>query len=1039
MLAPTVTIQSSSRPSSTMGERENMASTDGSEEKHEPNVKEIVAPARLNVPQLDNNKSESEDEDYQEVSRPTQQMVHVGPPGYWQSMPNSRAASPGNDNGSETSSVMPAPVPGLAASRVAKEKYNHLSYWKARKVTFFKNGDLYFPGLELRFRPGRDIGNLEALLDKLSTRMDLPRGARYLFSMDGIRVVSLDQLEDDQSYVVSSYKSFKNANYGKKSGGWNSTTAPTTSSGWTRQSSMSRKQSVADANELTSATSGLNITKSSTTRVIRIINNFDHTVQCRVLLNLRTTQPFEEVIEDLGHVLKMNNAKRMLTVSNQEVRSFSQLRNEFSDVDTFYITSESRVLSPPFRRSRSRGALAVEPIINTVPTKAEKQRRARSKSRPRTLYAADTDIVKVPPDYTVLDMMKEDPIRVQIRGTRKTFFPPMVHSPADDSPPDKRLALNWIYGYRGIDTRRNLWVLPTGELLYYVAAVAVLYDRDEESQRHYIGHTEDIQCMDIHPSKEMVASAQKAGRTRKTQAHIRVWSPETLYTLYIVGNGEFEEGVSALAFSQLTGGNYLLAVDCGREKMLSVWQWQWGHLLGKVATMQTEDILGASFHPLDDNLMITYGKGHLTFWTRRKDGFFEKIDIIKAPSRTVVTSLQFEQEGDVITADGDGFITIYSVDSDGAYYVRMEFEAHNKGINALIMLPEGTLLSGGEKDRKIIAWDSLQNYNKITETKLTEVYGGIRSLYPQRPGRNDGNIYVGTIKNHILEGSMQRRFNRIVFGHSKQLWGLAVHPDDELFATAGYDKNISLWKRHALLWSTQIAYECVSLTFHPFGTALVAGSVEGYLIILNAENGTVVSSVRVCGSALTCMGFNPAGDTIAVGSQNGSVYLYRVSRDGFTFKKSNKIRGVQPLVHLDWSTDGNYLQTVTAEYDLVFWDVKGLIQEKSASAMKDVKWYTYNATIGYLVSGIWHNRYYPTSSMISTANRSAAHDLFITGDTDGYLRLFRYPCIFTKSEYNEEKVYSGQVSSARFLYNDRNVVTVGGTDAALMLWDVIED
>jgi len=32
-------------------------------------------------------------------------------------------------------------------------------------------------------------------------------------------------------------------------------------------------------------------------------------------------------------------------------------------------------------------------------------------------------------------------------------------------------------------------------------------------------------------------------------------------------------------------------------------------------------------------------------------------------------------------------------------------------------------------------------------------------------------------------------------------------------------------------------------------------------------------------------------------------------------------------------------------------DVKGLIQEKSASAMKDVKWYTYNATVGYLISG----------------------------------------------------------------------------------------
>lgn len=44
---------------------------------------------------------------------------------------------------------------------------------------------------------------------------------------------------------------------------------------------------------------------------------FQH--QCRVLLNLRTSQPFEEVVEDLGQVLKINGAKRMYTVSGQEV------------------------------------------------------------------------------------------------------------------------------------------------------------------------------------------------------------------------------------------------------------------------------------------------------------------------------------------------------------------------------------------------------------------------------------------------------------------------------------------------------------------------------------------------------------------------------------------------------------------------------------------------------------------------------------------------------------------------------------------------
>ncbi|XP_050304569.1 echinoderm microtubule-associated protein-like CG42247 isoform X6 [Anthonomus grandis grandis] len=864
------------------------------------------------------------------------------------------------------------------------------------------------------------------------------------------------------------------ASYGKKNGIWY---AAPGGQGWSK--ATSRKASIVEND---APPPGGGAIKPSSGRVIRIINNMDHTVQCRVLLNLRTSQPFEEVLEDLGQVLKMNGAKRMYTVSGQEVRSFSQLRNEFADVDTFYLgigsvgpVANPGVMLSPVRRGRSR-------VVQTaVVEDLSKQRRARSKSRPRALYAPESEIVRTnamhmlsTSDYTLLEVLKEEPVRVTIKGLRRTFYPPIHHAPMDNSPPEKKMMLEWVYGYRGTDSRRNLWVLPTGELLYFVAAVAVMFDRDEETQRHYIGHTEDIQCMDLHPSREMVASGQRAGRNRKTQAHIRIWSTETLQTLYVFGMGEFDIGVAAVAFSQLNGGSYVLGVDAGRESILSVWQWQWGHLLGKVATLQ-EELTGAAFHPLDDNLMITHGKGHLTFWNRRKDGFFERTDIIKPPSRTLVTSLQFEQDGDVITGDSDGFITIYSVDADGAYFVRTEYEAHNKGVGALVMLSEGTLLSGGEKDRRIAAWDSLQNYKKITDAKLPDLFGGVRSIYPQRPGRNDGNIYVGTTKNNILEGSLQRRFNQpcetfvrqevlrgglaretskfisrvkeyerphfrqVVFGHGRQLWGLAVHPDDEIFATAGHDKNIALWRKNKLIWTTQVSFECVSLTFHPFGVAIAAGSTEGHLLILNSETGQIVNTIRVCGSPLNCVAFNPSGDLISIASQNGSIYLFRVSRDGFSYKKSNKIRGSQPLMQMDWSSDSSYLQTVTADYDLAFWDVKTLSPEKSPIAMKDVKWYTHNSTVGFMVSGIWNNRFYPMTSLISTVCRSAAHDLLITGDTDGYLRLFRYPCLSPKAEYNEEKVYSGTVACTRFLFNDRNIVTVGGTDAALMLWQLTEE
>lgn len=57
---------------------------------------------------------------------------------------------------------------------------------------------------------------------------------------------------------------------------------------------------------------------------------------------------------------------------------------------------------------------------------------------------------------------------------------------------------------------------------------------------------------------------------------------------------------------------------------------------------------------------------------------------------------------------------------------------------------------------------------------------------------------------------------------------------------------------------------------------------------------------------------------IAMGSQNGSIYLFKVSRDGFSYKKVNKIRGSQALSHLDWSVDSNYLQTTTVDFDLLF-------------------------------------------------------------------------------------------------------------------------
>ena len=74
---------------------------------------------------------------------------------------------------------------------------------------------------------------------------------------------------------------------------------------------------------------------------------------------------------------------------------------------------------------------------------------------------------------------------------RKTRFQ-LALGMTDKTAPESQLRLEWVYGYRGHQCRNNLHYTASGEVVYFVAGVGVVYNVAEGKQRFYLGHSDDI-------------------------------------------------------------------------------------------------------------------------------------------------------------------------------------------------------------------------------------------------------------------------------------------------------------------------------------------------------------------------------------------------------------------------------------------------------------------------------------------------------------------------------------------------------------------
>ncbi|CAL8399763.1 unnamed protein product [Boreogadus saida] len=197
---------------------------------------------------------------------------------------------------------------------------------KAKKVRFYRNGDRYFRGIVYpvaldRFRTFDAL--LADLTRSLSDHTNLPQGVRFIFSIDGMRkIVTIDDLEEGESYVCASENAYKPLDYTK-----------TVNPNWSVnvKASASQKISLAAKASL-GGPEGKDFVRPKLVTVMR--SGVKPRKAVRVLLNKKTAHSFEQVLTDITEAIKLESGavKRIYTLGGKQV---TRLQDFFGEDDVF--------------------------------------------------------------------------------------------------------------------------------------------------------------------------------------------------------------------------------------------------------------------------------------------------------------------------------------------------------------------------------------------------------------------------------------------------------------------------------------------------------------------------------------------------------------------------------------------------------------------------------------------------------------------------------------------------------------------------------
>mmetsp|Transcript_20952 Transcript_20952/g.63838 ORF Transcript_20952/g.63838 Transcript_20952/m.63838 type:complete len:1077 (-) Transcript_20952:92-3322(-) len=283
------------------------------------------------------------------------------------------------------------------------------------------------------------------------------------------------------------------------------------------------------------------------------------------------------------------------------------------------------------------------------------------------------------------------------------------------------------------------------------------------------------------------------------------------------------------------------------------------------------------------------------------------------------------------------------------------------------------------------------------------------------------------------------RSRTLANAHFGQVWGLAWHPIQRgLFATCGHDNRICLWDAEARRphYARKIPLAAHALDWHPRGNQLACGFRDGYFAVFAYTEGQLAATVarRPCREDIDDLKYSPDGSMLAVASHDQYIDVYMASRG---YRHRCRLRGhTSYLTHIDWSADSRILQSNCGAYEILYWNPSSGQQIRSTkdNVEADTDWATWTCVLGFPAMGIWMPDSDGTDVNACHRTRDGGH--LVTADDFGTVRLYNAPVVVGHAPHRAYKGHSAHVMNVRFSKDERYVVSVGGNDKGVFLWEM---